>query len=298
MAQTIFLIGVVLLCTTLFVLDLVETIRTNRVLRRGQANTPTAVIFLVGILLLYGALQYGGLALIPSSQHLIDAIRRHLPSLAVVHPATQQLTWFGWVLVGVAGFYIASFWDYATHRFLSHSKPFWFTHEYHHLPNQLSLIAPGLTMRPFVVAAVFPSLLGTLVTLLFILSVLGYGTLPLLSVLYVVTLVQTVILAVNHSSTTMRQKWLHQVLRYTGITSPQEHEMHHTVDLAGNYGNFTVLWDKLFGTYVDPTNAVNQNHQLGLAYDQDYLGAITLGKVKLSKKAREKLQVDRYCNID
>lgn len=105
------------------------------------------------------------------------------------------------------------------------------------------------------------------------------------------------ILAITHSEFFMGQWWMYKTFRYFGITSPQEHEMHHTVDLRGNYGNFTLLWDRIFGTYVNPIKIENQNHALGLAYDQDFLGALTAGKIKLSKRIRKKFQLGRYSNF-
>lgn len=110
-------------------------------------------------------------------------------------------------------------------------------------------------------------------------------------------LIQSLILAVTHSEFFAGQWWMYRSFRYFGITSPQEHEMHHTVDLRGNYANFTIVWDKLFKTYIDPTRPENQNHALGLGYDQDFLGVLTFGKIKLPQKIRDRFQIERYCNI-
>jgi hypothetical protein len=69
------------------------------------------------------------------------------------------------------------------------------------------------------------------------------------------------------------------------------------VDLEGNYGNFTVLWDRVFRTYLDPTTSEHQNHELGLPYDQDFVGALTAGKVKLPAAMRRRFQVEQFCNV-
>lgn len=39
-------------------------------------------------------------------------------------------------------------------------------------------------------------------------------------------------------------------------------------------------------------------NRLGLGYDQDFLGAITAGRWKLSPAAQERFDVGRYCNLD
>ena len=46
-------------------------------------------------------------------------------------------------------FYVAGLWDYLVHRWFSHSRWFWFTHEYHHLPRQVTILMPGILVRPF-----------------------------------------------------------------------------------------------------------------------------------------------------
>jgi len=74
---------------------------------------------------------------------------------------------------------------------------------------------------------------------------------------------------------------VHRLLRPLGITTPQEHWLHHARDLQGNFGNFTTLWDRLFGTYLDPLDPANGGRRAGLAYDQDFLGVLTLGRWKL-----------------
>jgi sterol desaturase/sphingolipid hydroxylase (fatty acid hydroxylase superfamily) len=74
--------------------------------------------------------------------------------------------------------------------------------------------------------------------------------------------------------------------------------LHHTVDLRGNYGNFTTLWDRLFGTYLDPRLPEHEGHRFGLGYDRDFLGAITVGAARLPSSWRKRFQLDRYCNLD
>lgn len=297
MTKETFLIATVSMSAILLVLDLLNKY-FGHAPKRSEDFKLRSVFFLIFIILVYGIIQYVGLLLVPPSGYLVDSIRSILPSLALVQHDTQTLSLFGWIILGLVTFYISGFWDYAVHRFLSHHRKLFFTHEYHHLPNELFLALPGLSVRPFVVVAVLPATVGTLVTLCLGLALFGYTSLPLMPLIYCVVFAQTVILAATHSAFFIKQKWIHPILKYTAITTPQDHEIHHTVDIRGNYGNFTILWDKILGTYIDPTKPENQNHKIGLAYDQDFLGTVTAGKFKFSKKFRDYFQIDWYCNTD
>jgi sterol desaturase/sphingolipid hydroxylase (fatty acid hydroxylase superfamily) len=155
---------------------------------------------------------------------------------------------------------------------------------------------PGLAVRPFVVVTSFPATFATVVSAYALLLLFG---LPLwdLTPLKILLLAHTFLLVGSHSSFLRRFWGLHHAMKWLALTTPQEHLLHHTVDLNGNYGNFTILWDRVFGTYLDPTQAENQGHALGLAYDQDFLGAITLNQLKMPDWMRRRFQVERYCNI-
>ena len=39
-------------------------------------------------------------------------------------------------------------------------------------------------------------------------------------------------------------------------------------------------------------------HRLGLAYDQDFVGTVTLGRLKIPARWRRRFQLDRYVNIE
>jgi sterol desaturase/sphingolipid hydroxylase (fatty acid hydroxylase superfamily) len=154
---------------------------------------------------------------------------------------------------------------------------------------------PGLAARPFAVVTTFPVTVGTIGCTYAILVGLG---LPLwnLEPLKILLLVHVFLLTSSHSCCLRRWWWVHRVMKCFALTTPQEHVLHHTVELNGNYGNFTTLWDRLFGTYLEPTSVKHQGLALGLAYDQDFLGALTAGWIKLPARVRAYFQVDRYCN--
>lgn len=254
--------------------------------------------FVLGIIFLYGFIQFIGVALIPKIEEIIAFFDTLIPMFNLFDLSIYSSSMPFILLAGITTFYISGFWDYTIHRFMSHNKRLFFTHEYHHLPNRLFLAMPGLSTRPFVFFAILPTIIGSALTIILLLHIFGVQALNIIPIMYGVVLIQTIILAITHSEFFMGQWWMHHTLKFIGITSPQTHEIHHTIDLEGNYSNYAIIWDRIFGTYVDPTNKKNQNHRLGLSYDRDFLGAITLGKLNFSKKIRKKYQIHKFCNIN
>ena len=295
MSDRAFLIALLAIFGTFVVLDALELRRGPW---RGKSDRPSgeAFGFLVIMLAIYGLIQVGGLSLVPSTDKMMEAVRSTLAS-GLGRPVTAEPIRGVWlVMLSVLLFYVSGFWDYLLHRFFGHSRGFFFIHEYHHLPSQVNVIMPGLAMRPFVVVTAFPA---TVATVLSAYAMLLLSGLPLwdLSPLKVLLLIQAVLLCASHSCF-MRRWWpIHHGMKWLALTTPQEHLLHHTVDLQGNYGNFTVLWDRVFGTYLDPTKSEHQNHALGLPYDQDFVGTLTAGRVKLPAIVRRRFQLERFCNL-
>jgi sterol desaturase/sphingolipid hydroxylase (fatty acid hydroxylase superfamily) len=277
-------------------LDLWDRHQTRPSRHNGKAPRLETLLFLGGVLLVYAVLQFGLQSLVPPADRLLVEVRTYFSHL-LNQPISSQPVSGNWLLViSVVTFYLSGLWDYAIHRWFSHTRWFWFTHEYHHLPNQVFVAMPGLAVRPFAVVTSFPATFATVVSAYALLMSLG---LPLwdLTPLKIILLAHTFLLVGSHSSFLRRWWAVHHAMKWLALTTPQEHLLHHTVDLNGNYGNFTILWDRVFGTYLDPLRPEYQNHSLGLGYDQDFLGAITLGQLKLPAWMRERFQVERYCNI-
>lgn len=278
------------------VLDGVELSRARARRERTDRVGWEALAFFALVLVVYGAIQFGTAALAPSTERIMSAVRdalgarlgRTLPAGAIQGVPLALLT--------LALFYVSGLWDYLLHRFFSHSRRFFFTHEYHHLPNDVNLLMPGLAVRPFSIVTSFPATIATVVSAYAILLLLG---LPLwnLEPLKGLLLIQAFLLTASHSCFLRNAWWLHHGMKWFALTTPQEHLLHHTVEMPGNYGNFTVLWDRIFGTYLDPTRAENRNPAIGLGYDQDFLGAITAGKLKLPSGVRRRFEVGRFCNL-
>jgi sterol desaturase/sphingolipid hydroxylase (fatty acid hydroxylase superfamily) len=276
-------------------LDLVERRRSRR--RRGSDGPPfKTLLFLFTVFAVYLALQSGGFLLIPKAESMTEqfaALYGAGPGrLETGSPAPGILL----TVLVVLLFYLAGLWDYLVHRFVSHHRWFWFTHEYHHLPSQVCVFMPGILVRPFAVFSTLPVFVATVMTAVALLPAFGMPAADR-AILQTLLIVQVVVLTGSHSEFLRRWWWVHRLLKRFAITTPQEHALHHAVDLAGNYGNFTTFWDRVFGTYLDPTRVENQGHACGLSYDQDFLGAISMGGVKLSPRIRRRFQVGRYCNL-
>jgi sterol desaturase/sphingolipid hydroxylase (fatty acid hydroxylase superfamily) len=282
----------------LLVLDLTERFHI-RVAKPGISPLKIrSALFVCMVILVYGALQFGGLALVPNFEELVVASQsliREWLSTTGSHATISGTAVFGFALLG---FYFAGLCDYLFHRFVSHSRAAWVTHEYHHLPIDISVYMPGFCVRPFLVVSVFPTSAIAIFTVQAAISLSGYSEWDMMPLVYAVVLAQTAIGSMSHSAYLRRLSWIHTLFRPFGLLSPQEHWLHHASDLEGNYGNFVTVWDRVFGTYLDPEKIDRENHRAGLAYDQDFLGALTLGKIKLSQRIRDAFQLEHFCFLN
>ncbi|MBW3540593.1 MAG: sterol desaturase family protein [Planctomycetes bacterium] len=286
---------IVAIQATLVVLDVFEHLWGGK--RRGsEAVQLRPLIFLFLVTLVFLVLQVGGLSLVPEASELFASVRG-LYGGYFDEVIAAPVRGVPLLLVGVLAFYVAGLWDYLVHRFVSHSRWLWFTHEYHHLPNQVSVVMPGILVRPFAAFPLFLTLAATSLSIYAVFVLAGFPlwdltpALPLLGVI-------AVVLTASHSSFLRRFAAVHHVMRLVALTTPQEHLLHHTVGVDGNYGNFTTMWDRVFGTYLDPLREENRGKPLGLSYDQDFLGTLTFGLAKLPPSIRGRCQLARFCNIE
>lgn len=291
------LIAATTIAVALGLLDLAERGATRASRGDGAPLAIRSVAFLIVVILVYGALQVAGMALVPDAEGMIATADRLLGG-ALGRPAQPaRLGPLGATVVCVAGFYVSGLWDYLFHRFVSHGRWLFFTHEYHHLTTQVFVLAPGIVVRPFVVVTVLPTATATVATLALGLAALGYSPLVLVALAPTVLLLQFVVLIASHSSFLRRFWWIHLVLSRLGVTTPHEHLLHHTVAMSRNFANFATLWDRVFGSYAAPARNGEATLALGLPYDCDFLGAITGGRLQLPASVRERFQVGRYCNV-
>ena len=296
-ALTTGLVVLVVYSLVLFVLDLRERIRT----RPAEAGAATlswhSGLFVVAVLIVYSAIQFAGVALVPSVAQVLESARALTGALDLPAAGSAPGPWLT-ALIWVAAFYFLGLLDYLVHRFASHSRLLWFTHENHHLPKELYVYMPGIAARPFVVVAAFPAVVGLVVTAHVVLTAFGLHGFDIVSLMLFLAIGQLFIASASHSAFLRRHWIVHRVMKPFGLTTPQEHWYHHVQELQVNYGNFTTVWDRVFGTYLDPAKADASLYRTGLDYDQDFLGTLTLGKLKLGRAIRERFQLDQYCYFE
>jgi sterol desaturase/sphingolipid hydroxylase (fatty acid hydroxylase superfamily) len=137
-------------------------------------------------------------------------------------------------------FVLADLSRYWVHR-LMHLPTFWRTHLFHHSPNQLYWFS-GNRATPVHVA-------------LFLSPQLFFGWLMAIrpEVVFANVFVGQVMNNVMHANWDPSHKWQRRLELL--VTTPRYHAIHHAHDLAlgnKNLAPFFTLWDRLFGTYVDP----------------------------------------------
>ena len=250
------------------------------------------------IWLIYFSLQLGLSAILPSVERTLAAAR-HVLSL----PSQQPAPFFAHrtalsIAIGVLTFFVAGFWDYLTHRFLLHSRLAWYLHESHHLPTRVFNGMPGISARPFVVFSAFLVNVFSIATMFLLFWMAGHLDLTNLffETLPAIFFTFAFIGSASHSCFLRGYAFANYWPRYLLIITPQEHVLHHAADHQGNFGNFTPLWDRVFGTYLDP--AKFGDPKFGLNYDQDFLGAITASKWKLSARIRKELALEKFCYLE
>ena len=288
------LVGLVCFSVVLLVLDIRERVRTWPAEFGDVSLSWGSGLFLLAVLVVYLAIQFAGVALVPGVAALLESARALSGAPDYSTPASPPASWQS-VVIGIAAFYFLGLLDYLFHRFASHSRPLWFSHENHHLPRDIFVFMPGIAARPFVVVAAFPAVAVLVASLHVVLTALGVHGFDIVSLMLLLAIAQLFIATATHSAF-LRRHWLvHRVLKPFGVTTPQEHWFHHVQELSVNYGNFTTVWDRVFGTYLDPTETDASRFHAGLDYDQDFLGTLTFGKLKLGRRIRERFQLDLFC---
>lgn len=292
-------IAVGLVLTVLLTLDLIERYKTKTNTYQNEKLKIESAFFYLFVILIFFIIMRGGFYFLTADFYfgLFDKASEITINLLNISSSGDTLTGLRLYIFIILSLYVAGFWDYLFHRFISHSKLFWFTHEYHHLPNQVFVGAPGIFARPFSVFILLPNIVITIFSMTFIYGLIFRTIIDLKPLVFVVFL-QGLIAIINHSSYLRNFIIIHKVMKFFGLTSPQEHVLHHTTDLKGNYSNFTTIWDRIFSTYLDPYEINVSDKKLGLAYDRDFFQTISLGLIKIPINLRKRFQVYRYCNID
>ncbi len=172
-----------------------------------------------------------GFVLVPAAQFLSNqiVIRAHVPEFILALPVGIRF-----VLYYVVG----DFGAYWMHRFV-HLHPIWRIHKWHHSPATLYWLAGYRASLPQQTLFNLPWMFAY----------------PLfdLSPWWIWLAVLSSHLVLNdwmHMNVSWRSNWLELVL-----VTPRYHHIHHSDNPAhytANLGVTFTLWDRLFGTYVDP----------------------------------------------
>ncbi len=132
---------------------------------------------------------------------------------------------------------------YWKHRLFHVSDTFWILHEFHHSSTRVSLLT-GYRNHPFemvfsVWLIAFP-----------IFVLVGQRTTELMAFPMYIVMVNLFV----HSRIDWTLGWLGKYL----LVTPRHHHLHHSKDRAqfSNYGFGITLWDRIFGTYMEPSQSI------------------------------------------
>ncbi len=168
-------------------------------------------------------------------------------SLALAIPDVQP-AWLRWVL----WFLVADLVKYGYHRALHTVQFMWQAHKVHHAATEFTVLT-GNRIHPLEHAGLF---------LVLSLPLLVTGAPP--SALLAVYALQRVIDWLQHSPVLWDFGWVGQWV----VFSPVGHRIHHSPleeHWDTNFGDFLVIWDRLFGTWYDGPIV---NEELGLSTGQ------------------------------
>jgi sterol desaturase/sphingolipid hydroxylase (fatty acid hydroxylase superfamily) len=207
-------IGLGVMCT------IAELVRPARKLRYAKA-LPLDLVALV-------AFQF---AMFPIALYVTEPLPQYIPAPA----ALLDL----WLPLRIALFYLlADLGSYWMHR-LMHTRHVWRVHRWHHSSERLYWLSGVRTTIP-------QQILFNLPTAIAVPILIGAPA-------WVALAIPIEGIARNHWMH-MNVSWRSNWLEYVFVT-PRFHHIHHSTDATqhdGNYGSLLSIWDRLFGTYLDP----------------------------------------------
>jgi len=150
---------------------------------------------------------------------------------------------------------------YWVHRFM-HTKHVWRVHKWHHSPTYMYWLAGFRTTFPHCVLFNLPFILA-------------------LPILYKAPSLAFMLIMVEHMC---RNDWMHMNVTWESdwlewlIVTPRYHHIHHSADPrhhVANLGSLFTIWDRLFGTYLNP-QTVNTELTFGTG-EKDHPARLILG---------------------
>jgi sterol desaturase/sphingolipid hydroxylase (fatty acid hydroxylase superfamily) len=155
-----------------------------------------------------------------------------------------------WLAPRIVAYYlVVDLGAYWLHR-LMHTRHLWRLHRWHHSPEQIYWLAGVRASLPQQIVFNLPSI----------------AALPILAgapgwVFFAFAIEGIFRNNWMHMNVTWRSNWLEWVL-----VTPRYHHIHHSADAQlhdGNYGALFSIWDRLFGTYLDPDTTVPRKFGTG-----------------------------------
>ena len=138
------------------------------------------------------------------------------------------------------------FGSYWLHRML-HTSKWWNLHRFHHSPTELYWLAGVRATAPQQAIYNVP---GIWTRQLF------FGITPMMSM--ALTAWEVFHNHFQHVNFAWRSNWLEWF-----YVTPRYHHIHHSATHRGNYATKFTIWDRLFGTYVDPDTATPKKFGTG-----------------------------------
>ena len=151
-------------------------------------------------------------------------------------------------------FILADFGHYWVHR-LTHTRYFWPVHKWHHSPTYMYWLGGVRATLPQQFLVNFP-------------YILAYPFLDISPwwMALAIGMISTVQNDWMHMNVTWRSNWLEWI-----FVTPRYHHIHHSVDpqhYVANMANLFTVWDRLFGTYVDP-DTVRSELSFGIGTEEN-----------------------------
>jgi len=179
-------------------------------------------------LLAYGSFRY---AILPVVIYLNDRFPGY-------HPAPASIAHLPLVVRVILYFILADFGHYWMHR-LTHTQYFWRVHKMHHSTHEMYWLGGARTTIPDFFIVNIPYVLAY--------SVLYISPWWMANAIAVTSILQNDWM---HMNVTWRSRWMEWV-----FVTPRFHHVHHSVNpehYGKNMGSLLTVWDRLFGTYLDP----------------------------------------------
>lgn len=162
-------------------------------------------------------------------------------------PIVMEIDYSYRLLLSFIAYDFLSYWR---HRFFHSHQIWWSAHVFHHSANQLTAIT---NLRSHPIQNLFSNLIVTIpLTILFQLNV--YDSLYFYLFSYAWGFFQ-------HGRIDTGLGWVGRHL----LVTPRFHHLHHSIDGSThkNFGEFLVIWDKIFGTYEVPNRSI-ENIRVGI----------------------------------